>query len=96
MPVSKPVRAGFGAVATTSRGTGEGGQRAGRCQRMRMVTFHFWVEEKDGKRTLYEVDYCSRLNKVGVRCFIRIHDSTRQCDCPDKDFHARRLAALMS
>jgi hypothetical protein len=63
---------------------------------MEIVTFHFWVQEKDGKRTLHEVDYWSRLNHVGVRCFIRITDSTRQCDCPDKEIHARRLAALMS
>jgi hypothetical protein len=63
---------------------------------MKKVVFHFWFQGKDGAPTLYEVDYWSRPNHVGVPCFIRINDSARQCDCPDKEIHARRRAALLS
>ena len=63
---------------------------------MRTVVSHFWLRGMNGKLALYEVDYSIYPIRLGVLCYAKVPRSERPCTCPEREVHARGLAAALN
>jgi hypothetical protein len=55
---------------------------------MGTIVSHIWLQSRDGKDTLYEVEYAISPLREGMLRYAKIPCSERPCRCPDQGIQA--------
>jgi hypothetical protein len=51
------------------------------------------MQDANGERSLYEIDYYHFPNAVGLQSYLKVHNSERPCRCANREHLILALAA---